>query len=134
MLYTPVNYGIRIWIIYGRDETNTEISAHAMEFLECREINAHVHAVCTRPSSSPPRGRPGNEASVIVTVQIVGTLESSCSARTNISTCRVQQKCMYVFACICKGFIGKLLALIPWWLHIREANKSQKFAPFSLPV
>ena len=63
--YKLVNYGIRIWIIYGRDETNTEKSGRATEFLECREINAHAHAVCTRPSSSPPRGRPGNEASFV---------------------------------------------------------------------
>ena len=51
--FKPVNYGIRIWIVYGHDETNTEISARATEFLECWEINAHAHAVCTRPS--PPR-------------------------------------------------------------------------------
>ena len=44
-----------LWIIYGCDESNTEKSARATEFLECREINAHAHAVCTRPSSPPYR-------------------------------------------------------------------------------
>ena len=68
------------WIIYGRDESNTEISARATEFLECREINAHAHAVCTGPSSPPPRGRPGNEA----------------SCGTEVATC------IYTYVCCCE--------------------------------
>ena len=50
----PVNYGIRIWIIYGRDETNTEKSARATEFLECWKLT-RMRMQCVPGLPPPPR-------------------------------------------------------------------------------